>query len=222
MSITNRSLAAGQLTLTNVQLLLSQKPCLKLHKIFINKAVESPNGHLDLFLRFLLGLSLQTNQDRLKSLLMRTTSSEGTDQETVRYIKKKISENLSAERSINLFHCLNELNDSSLVEEIQQFLSSGALSTDQLSSAQWSALVFILLSSEEDLKEFDLKKYSRHSSSVFFRVHPCFFVSMCVHPCSFVFFRVHVCSSVFMCVFSCSSVFFRVHVCSSVFMCVFS
>ncbi|XP_078805252.1 NACHT, LRR and PYD domains-containing protein 3-like isoform X2 [Oryzias latipes] len=162
MSITNRSrsLSAGQLTLTNIQLLLSQKPCVKLHKIFINKAVESPNGHLDLFLRFLLGLSLQTNQDRLKTLLMRTTSNVGTDQETVRYIKKKISENLSAERSINLFHCLNELNDSSLVEEIQQFLSSGALSTDQLSSAQWSALVFILLSSEEDLKEFDLKKYS--------------------------------------------------------------
>uniref|UniRef100_A0A3B3C7P9 NACHT LRR and PYD domain-containing protein n=1 Tax=Oryzias melastigma TaxID=30732 RepID=A0A3B3C7P9_ORYME len=71
-----------------------------------------------------------------------------------------MDENLSAEKSINLFYCLNELNDDSLVEEIQQSLSSGRLSTDELSPAQWSALVFILLSSEEDLEVFDLKKYS--------------------------------------------------------------
>uniref|UniRef100_A0A8C9XGS1 NACHT LRR and PYD domain-containing protein n=1 Tax=Sander lucioperca TaxID=283035 RepID=A0A8C9XGS1_SANLU len=69
-------------------------------------------------------------------------------------------ENLSAERSINLFHCLNELNDRSLVEQIQQSLSSGSLSADKLSPVQWSALVFILLSSEKDLDVFDLKKYS--------------------------------------------------------------
>uniref|UniRef100_A0A3P9I558 NACHT LRR and PYD domain-containing protein n=1 Tax=Oryzias latipes TaxID=8090 RepID=A0A3P9I558_ORYLA len=66
----------------------------------------------------------------------------------------------SPRKSINLFHCLNELNDGSLVEEIQQFLRSGRLSTEKLSPAQWSALVFILLSSEEDLEEFDLWKYS--------------------------------------------------------------
>uniref|UniRef100_A0A3B3C6J6 NACHT domain-containing protein n=1 Tax=Oryzias melastigma TaxID=30732 RepID=A0A3B3C6J6_ORYME len=126
----------------------------------VNKALQSPNGHLDLFLCFLLGLSLQTNQNLLQGLLTQTGSCSQTNQETVQYIKEKISENLSAEKSINLFHCLNELNDGSLVEEIQQFLSSGRLSTDDLSPAQWSALVFILLSSEEDLEVFDLKKYS--------------------------------------------------------------
>ncbi|XP_035772342.1 NACHT, LRR and PYD domains-containing protein 12-like, partial [Neolamprologus brichardi] len=126
----------------------------------VNKALESPNGHLDLFLRFLLGLSLQTNQTLLRGLLTQTGSSSQTNQETVQYIKKKLNENLSAEKSINLFHCLNELNDRSLVEEIQQSLRSGSLSTDELSAAQWSALVFILLSSEKDLDVFDLKKYS--------------------------------------------------------------
>ncbi|XP_044226066.1 NLR family CARD domain-containing protein 3-like [Thunnus albacares] len=126
----------------------------------VDEALKSPNGHLDLFLRFLLGLSLQTNQTLLRGLLTQTGSSSLTSQETVEYIKKKISENLSAERSINLFHCLNELNDHSLVEEIQQSLRSGSLSTDKLSPAQWSALVFILLSSEKDLDVFDLKKYS--------------------------------------------------------------
>ncbi|XP_076739660.1 protein NLRC3-like [Maylandia zebra] len=131
-----------------------------LHQSAVNKALQSPNGHLDLFLRFLLGLSLQTNQTLLRGLLTQTGSSSQTNQETVQYIKKKLSENLSAEKSINLIHCLNELDDRSLVEEIQQSLRSGSLSTGKLSPAQWSALVFILLSSEEDLDVFDLKKYS--------------------------------------------------------------
>ncbi|XP_051813261.1 NLR family CARD domain-containing protein 3-like [Acanthochromis polyacanthus] len=124
----------------------------------VDKALQSPNGHLDLFLRFLLGLSLQTNQSLLKGLM--TGSSSLKNQGTIQYIKKKLNEDMSPERCINLFHCLRELNDSSLVEEIQQFLRSGRLPTDKLSTAQWSALVFILLSSEKDLDEFDLKKYS--------------------------------------------------------------
>ncbi|XP_024864955.2 NACHT, LRR and PYD domains-containing protein 12-like [Kryptolebias marmoratus] len=126
----------------------------------VNKALQSPNGHLDLFLRFLLGLSLQTNHSVLQGLLTQTGSSPQTNQETVQYIKEKIGENLSAEKSINLFHCLNELSDHSLVEEIQQSLSSGSLSTDELSPAQWSALAFILLTSGKYLDVFDLKKHS--------------------------------------------------------------
>ncbi|XP_078147990.1 protein NLRC3-like isoform X2 [Centroberyx gerrardi] len=131
-----------------------------LYQSAVDKALQSPNGHLDLFLRFLLGLSLQTNQTLLRGLLTQTGISSQTNQETVQYIKKKIRENPSLERSINLFHCLNELNDRSLVEEIQQYLRSGSLSTARLSPAQWSALAFILLSSEEELDVFDLKKYS--------------------------------------------------------------
>ncbi|KAL4009501.1 hypothetical protein ACER0C_003353 [Sarotherodon galilaeus] len=126
----------------------------------VDKALQSPNGHLDLFLRFLLGLSLQTNQIFLRGLLTQTGSSSQTNQETVQYIKEKLSETLSSEKNINLFHCLNELNDRSLVEEIQQSLRSGRLSRYKLFPTQWSALVFILLSSEKDLDVFDLKKYS--------------------------------------------------------------
>ncbi|XP_071324254.1 NACHT, LRR and PYD domains-containing protein 12-like [Trachinotus anak] len=135
------------------------EPALFYHSA-VDKALLSPHGHLDLFLRFLLGLSLETNQILLRGLLTKTGSCSETNQKTVQYIKKKISQNLSPEKSINLFHCLNELNDRSLVEQIQQSLRSGRLSTDKLSPAQWSALVFILLSSEKDLDVFDLKKYS--------------------------------------------------------------
>ncbi|XP_041863364.1 NACHT, LRR and PYD domains-containing protein 3-like isoform X2 [Melanotaenia boesemani] len=140
--------------------LFNKQNLTNLHHSAVNKALKSPNGHFDLFLRFLLGLSLQNNQSLLQGLLTPTGSSPQTHQETVLYIKEQISEDQHVEKSINLFHCLNELNDHSLVEEIQQFLRSGRLSTDKLSPAQWSALVFILLSSEEDLEVFDLNKYS--------------------------------------------------------------
>ncbi|XP_041823248.1 NACHT, LRR and PYD domains-containing protein 3-like [Melanotaenia boesemani] len=142
-----------------------------LHQRAVDEALQSPNGRLDLFLRFFLGLSLQTNQSLLRGLMTQTGRSSQTNQETVQYIKKRMSRKVSAERSINLFHCLNELNDCSLVEEIQQFLRSGRLSTDELSPAQWSALVFILLSSEEDLEVFDLQKYSP-SEEVLLRLLP--------------------------------------------------
>uniref|UniRef100_A0A667X6C8 Protein NLRC3-like n=1 Tax=Myripristis murdjan TaxID=586833 RepID=A0A667X6C8_9TELE len=136
------------------------KSKLKFLQSAVDKALQSPNGHLDLFLRFLLGLSLPTNQTLIRGLMTQTGRSSQTNQKTAEYIKEKMKDCPSPERSINLFHCLNELNDHSLVEEIQQYLRSGRLSTDKLSPAQWSALGFILLSSEEDLDVFDLKKYS--------------------------------------------------------------
>uniref|UniRef100_A0A3Q3J6X1 B30.2/SPRY domain-containing protein n=1 Tax=Monopterus albus TaxID=43700 RepID=A0A3Q3J6X1_MONAL len=120
----------------------------------VDMALQSPNGHLDLFLRFLLGLSLQTSQMLLQGLLTQTETSSLTNQKTVQYMKKKISKDLPPERSINLFNCLNELNDWSLVEQVQQSLRLGPLSTDDLPPAQWSAW------SSEDLNVFDLKKYS--------------------------------------------------------------
>uniref|UniRef100_A0A8C9Y0C9 B30.2/SPRY domain-containing protein n=1 Tax=Sander lucioperca TaxID=283035 RepID=A0A8C9Y0C9_SANLU len=167
------------LTFTNsgINLLLEKRKTTWLSNVFrdksaqfyqraVGKAIQSPNGHLDLFLHFLLGLSLESNQTLLRGLLTQTGSMSETNKKTVKYIKKKIRENLSPERSINLFHCLNELNDGSLVEEIQQSLRSGSLSADKLSPAQWSALVFILLSSEKELDEFDLKKYSASENAL--------------------------------------------------------
>ncbi|XP_015254703.1 PREDICTED: NACHT, LRR and PYD domains-containing protein 3-like, partial [Cyprinodon variegatus] len=159
-------------TKSSKKYLLSKKPNLKLlHQKAVDQALQSPNGHLDLFLRFLLGLSLHNNQRLLQGLLTHTGSHSQTNQETVQYIKEKISGNVSAERNINLFHCLNELNDHSLVEEIQQSLSSGNISIDKLSPAQWSALGFILVSSGDTLNVFDLKKYSA-SEGVLLRLLP--------------------------------------------------
>ncbi|XP_062865949.1 NACHT, LRR and PYD domains-containing protein 12-like [Trichomycterus rosablanca] len=131
-------------------------------KSAVDKALQSENGHLDLFLRFLLGLLLESNQALLRGLLPQTGSSSYNEEETVGYIKEKISENPSPEKSINLFHCLNELNDDSLVQEVQKYLNKGHVYHDglPLSPAQWSALVFVLLNSDQELDEFNLSKYN--------------------------------------------------------------
>ncbi|XP_060760203.1 NACHT, LRR and PYD domains-containing protein 12-like [Neoarius graeffei] len=128
------------------------------HRSAVDQTLKSQTGHLDLFLRFLLGLSLESNQKLLHALVTQRGSSSQSKEETVQYIKEKISENLPAEKSINLFHCLNELGDDSLVEEIQRYLKSGKQS--ELSPSQWSALVFVLLTSAQELEEFDLSKYT--------------------------------------------------------------
>ncbi|XP_051768070.1 NLR family CARD domain-containing protein 3-like isoform X1 [Ctenopharyngodon idella] len=130
-------------------------------KTAVDEALKSDNGHLDLFLRFLLGLSLQSNRRLLRGLLTQQDGNDQSNKEIVQYIKQKLEGNLSAERSINLFYCLNELNDQTLVKEIQTHLSKGSLSSGDLSPAQWSALVFVLLTSEEELEEFELQKFKK-------------------------------------------------------------
>ncbi|XP_045074562.1 protein NLRC3-like [Coregonus clupeaformis] len=135
-----------------------------LHRRAVDQALKSENGHLDLFLRFLLGLSLESNQNLLRGLLTQTgsttQSNEETVERTVRYLLDKIKGESSPERIINLFHCLNELGANSLVEDMQTSLRSGTLSETDLEPQQCSALAYLLLMSEEVLEEFDLKTYN--------------------------------------------------------------
>ncbi|XP_042566509.1 NLR family CARD domain-containing protein 3-like isoform X2 [Clupea harengus] len=146
------------------------KSMIILHKSAVDKALEHEDGRFDLFLRFLLGLSLESNQTLLHGLLQRGQN-QIDNEETISYIKENIREVPSSERRLNLFHCLNELNDHSLVEEVQSFLSAGTLSEAELSPTQWSSLVFVLLTSEQNLDVFDLKKYIR-SDEAFLRLQP--------------------------------------------------
>ncbi|XP_053473605.1 NLR family CARD domain-containing protein 3 [Ictalurus furcatus] len=147
---------------TGLSDLLNKSDMSDLLRSAVDKALQSENGHLDLFLRFLLGLSLESNQTLLRGLMPQTGRSSHNKQETVEYIKEKIRENPSPEKSFNLFHCLNELGDDSLVRGVQIYLNRGGyrcLSGVRLCPAQWSAVVFVLLNSGQELDEFDLSKY---------------------------------------------------------------
>uniref|UniRef100_A0A8C2DLH6 NACHT domain-containing protein n=1 Tax=Cyprinus carpio TaxID=7962 RepID=A0A8C2DLH6_CYPCA len=131
----------------------------ELHQRALKEGLQSKNGHLDLFLRFLLGLSVKSHQILLQKLMKQTRSSSDSNEKTVEYIKIRIRFINSPEQSINLFHCLNELGDHSLVQEIQQYLKSGKIKEAKLSSSQWSAVGFVLLTSENKLDTFDINEF---------------------------------------------------------------
>ncbi|XP_067353423.1 NACHT, LRR and PYD domains-containing protein 12-like isoform X1 [Channa argus] len=125
----------------------------------MEKSLQSKNGHLDLFVRFLHGLSMESNQRLLGGLLGQIENSPEIIQTVINSLKKMNSDKMSPDRSINIFHCLMEMKDHSVHQEIQEFLKSENRS-EKLSEIHCSALAYMLQMSEEVLDELDLKKYN--------------------------------------------------------------
>ena len=130
--------------------------------VFLREALEeslkSPNGHLDLFVRFLHGLTLESNQRLLGALLGPTQIDSETRERIINNLKEMNTDRTSPDRSINIFHCLTELKDQSVQQQIQDFLKSDR--SEWLSEIQCSALAYMLQMSEEVLEELDLEKYN--------------------------------------------------------------
>uniref|UniRef100_A0A674PML7 NACHT domain-containing protein n=1 Tax=Takifugu rubripes TaxID=31033 RepID=A0A674PML7_TAKRU len=124
------------------------------------KSLKSENGHLDLFVRFLHGLSLESNQRILGGLLDQRNSHPGTIQKVLNNLKEENSYETSTDRSINIFHCLMEMKDQSVHQEIQEFLKSGEISKRRLSVIHCSALAYLLQMSEEVLDKLNLWQYN--------------------------------------------------------------
>uniref|UniRef100_A0A8C1SBG8 NACHT, LRR and PYD domains-containing protein 12-like n=1 Tax=Cyprinus carpio TaxID=7962 RepID=A0A8C1SBG8_CYPCA len=150
--------------------LYSQKNSLyKLLKAAVEKSLQSKNGHLDLFLRFLLGISVESNQRLLRDLLTHTVKSSETIKRITQYIKDTISsddvfdymrqEQLTFERCINLFLCLLEMKDQTLYREIQEFVKSENHLENVLLPSHYSTIAYIIQISEEIVDEFDPRKY---------------------------------------------------------------
>ncbi|XP_045575674.1 NLR family CARD domain-containing protein 3-like [Salmo salar] len=76
-------LAKPQSTSSYFFALFRDEPEVTLYKSAVDKALQSETGKLDLFLRFLLGLSLKSNQKHLRGLLTKTRSSSQSHEETV-------------------------------------------------------------------------------------------------------------------------------------------
>ncbi|XP_028822260.1 NACHT, LRR and PYD domains-containing protein 3-like [Denticeps clupeoides] len=173
MFVTRQKREITRISLLSIMRTFSSRPKMPLDdllKAAVDKSLQSENGHLDLFLRFFLGISLESNQELLQGLLPRTKSSSESLQRTSQYIKEKLinlreedttndnvitDNNVSTERAMNLLLCLLEMKDSSLHEETDVLVKSGK----NLSPAHCSVLAYMILVSEDVLDEFDLKKY---------------------------------------------------------------
>ncbi|XP_043093138.1 NACHT, LRR and PYD domains-containing protein 3-like [Puntigrus tetrazona] len=146
----------------------------KLLQKAVDKVMKSQRGHLDLFLRFLMGISLKSSQNLLKGLVthteVTTESIRHTDDttETIRqtkaYLKHVQINKISDEALVNLFYCLLELKDHSLYEEIQSYLRSDEHPGRDLSPSMCTVLTYILLTSEKALDEFNPKRFTLSSS----------------------------------------------------------
>ncbi|XP_051238105.1 NACHT, LRR and PYD domains-containing protein 14 isoform X7 [Dicentrarchus labrax] len=144
-------------------------PLILLHKSAVDMALDSDYGQWDLFVRFLLGLSQVQNQELLQKFFQFKERPPQSNKMTITRIHEKIKKLSYTDKSINLFHCLNELGDQSLVEQVQKYQSSGDVS--KISPAHWSALAYLLLVSTDDLDVFDLQKYHK-SEEVLKRLLP--------------------------------------------------
>uniref|UniRef100_A0A3B3HRZ9 NACHT domain-containing protein n=1 Tax=Oryzias latipes TaxID=8090 RepID=A0A3B3HRZ9_ORYLA len=120
---------------------------------------KSKTGHLDLLVRFLHGLSVESNQRILGGLLGQTEKNPETIQRAINNLKEINSGGVFPDRSINIYHCLMEMKDLSVHQEIQEFQKSWNKSEKKLSEFHCSALAYTLQMSEEVLYELDLNQY---------------------------------------------------------------
>lgn len=128
-------------------------------KDVIDVALQSDNGHLDLFICFLFGISCDSSRDLLEGLLPPSwaSSSDGHKKVTT-YIKSLKRKGLTSERCICLVRCLIELKDTSFLQKMRD--RERSRSKEPLTLFQCTLLAYQFVMSDIKHDEFDLRKYN--------------------------------------------------------------
>ncbi|XP_016118179.1 uncharacterized protein [Sinocyclocheilus grahami] len=144
--------------LSSLKLELGEQSFTRHHKL--QDVMESAlHKQMDLFFCFVLGLMLESSQRALKDLLTQRESSSSCSQLTVQHIQTLImNSSPDADKCSLLFDALKELDERYLIQQIKTQLKSGL----RLSPDQFSALVFVLLNSEEQLAEIKSHRSEEH------------------------------------------------------------
>uniref|UniRef100_A0A3Q2GG33 B30.2/SPRY domain-containing protein n=1 Tax=Cyprinodon variegatus TaxID=28743 RepID=A0A3Q2GG33_CYPVA len=129
-------------------------------KMTVDKVLKKKNGHLDFFMRFLLGLMIEPNRRPLQGMLTSVDPNEDADKKVLTYLRSLRRKNLSPDSCINIFQALVEMRDHKLKDEIQEYLQLDNRSKKELTPLHCSALAYMLQVSKNELEELDLKSYN--------------------------------------------------------------
>ncbi|KAM7376965.1 hypothetical protein PAMA_013648 [Pampus argenteus] len=133
---------------------------LDLLKMTVDKVLEKKNGHLDFFMRFLLGLMAESNRRVIQGLLTSPDPSQDTDKKILTHLKAIRRKTLSPDSCINLFQSMVEMRDYKVKDDIQEYLTLSDRSQTELTPLHCSAVAYMLQVSKNDLDLLDLKSYN--------------------------------------------------------------
>ncbi|KAL1005898.1 hypothetical protein UPYG_G00065320 [Umbra pygmaea] len=106
----------------------------------VDKTLQSQTGHLDLFLRFLLGISQTVELFSQYGCPLSTALPE-----ILEYIKEKVMENPASPRTLNLLNCMRELKDDSLTNMAMAILTKKIKPGAKYPRAHWLDLATFLM-----------------------------------------------------------------------------
>lgn len=122
-------------------------------QILVNKAMESAEGHADVFLRFIFGLLKERGKMQPTNPL-------------VDYTKERILENILCNSAVSLLHSLREFDSRVFLTEVQLFLKTGMAPFSDFTAMHWAFLSQRTQNFEGVLDVFELNLPSRCDESI--------------------------------------------------------
>ncbi|XP_016108772.1 protein NLRC3-like isoform X2 [Sinocyclocheilus grahami] len=140
-------------------------PTTEMHRRAVDRALRSKTGQLDIFLLFLLGISAGPSH-RLLSCFFQNTSLRVRTEDVVKNILQKIKAKPLFEISVNLSHCLEELDVALPVVHNRGRVEFQMDEDVHVTPSEWSHIATTLLTSEDSSLIFDVRKYANADEAI--------------------------------------------------------